>query len=1117
MASQPPGLCSYDSDEKLFFASSHPTSPRASDYYPFSLQDEPFDYDVGEAKLRESESKVIEAMGATEKGATEEEVMEEDLPGHPHVATCSRFEHNPKSQTCYEYDDDLSWQEGLKIIDEFDWGQLVPQGPQNQDEGVVEASQTSESGSQVAPHSIPLNVDRMETEPTSDGVVLCSMPDIVARTPGSCLSPLYCGELSQPPLTPPPQRKSSEHPQASSSPWTGSPPSKAILVPGTIVSTTPYHVAESYDSTGLLLASCAPLGDAAEPDSMSPDRIIVDKIHNAEGIQEAVWGGQEPLAQFVATRKKGTGSPADGDPLEGAQAHLSFDEAEETESTSWDSLFDGDDVEAAVQDQQPDDPQTDVVCPVPGTVGHADIPSQDSPLCACSIVDRSSEPVADGASNQPSSLSEDDIAARILEQLNMEEQESLFPISLEEHVKDVSTAVEALLLLSNGANSMTGPDQERPLEDKRVETTAMDGQNSEGGVDFEGSSRPASQAVSPTLKSHDQPPTGDNVTNEQSPQSNDMVQRQSSEVKLTEDTLHVHEDDATAEPEMVATPSEQIAVAPLLNIEAHPTPFKMKIDKYYWNAASLISRNSAKEDTNTVDGIPVAPASTPRDAEDEPPEINSSLVLQESIAGADEDVGREGVEVSDEPSLPIVREEGALSDREEVTPQPLLPGLEEHAAAAASPTTIAPSSPVMEPQDQNSPWLATVLEQELELPPSPYEAEPGTDGFPAEIQVPDIAPSGTAKAPLKDDPDAEPIEAQLPVPKQDTPHHAPKFPLPSLKGPGKLPSPVMSSISDLDEPYQTDNTEPKPARIVPGKRVHPATFKETKADTDATAQYKAKRESESEYEAPARKKSKKRGVTVLSLQAPAVASRSKGNAKHAAPPNGQCGKKAMESAGDEKIVEREYTEMEEQEQESDDPSTPASTRDPPTQTPVSDPPHRYWALETTYGKRVTRGDVKTGREGLFANAIPVQGAVQSRHDEEMLVDFDSDAATGNTRSAPKTEGSGKTRKAGPAKTPTTPKPAAPRVPPRSMRSRPAAALSSDSTPDAGSQRNKYGFKAPTGRKRKSSKTDADVVDELAPPQRQTRMASAAQGERERQAEIERNVAKRTRGARKSAS
>ncbi|KAL5421023.1 hypothetical protein PMIN04_005932 [Paraphaeosphaeria minitans] len=1120
MADQPPRLCTYDSDEESFFALSCRRSPITSHYNPFSFQDEDLDCDIGDAKLLESENAVIEAMGG-------------DLPFYPDGTTSGRFEDDLQSQPRYEYDENLSWQQGLEIIDEFDWGQPAPEGPQKHDEGVVEArpatsvveaSQSSNSASQVAPHSIPLSVDHMEIEPSADVEVSYSKTGIPAPTFESSFSLPHRSELSQPPATPPAPWKSSEHRQESSSPWIKSPPLEASIGPGIVVPPTPSQAAESSNATGLLSRSSAPLGHAAEPNSMSPDSIVVDEILNAEGIQEAIEGCQEPLAKLVAKETERTPRShkseqavtpnttemdlqdddreddarfkADGELLKEAQTHSSPDAAEEIESTDWDSLFDGDDAEDALQDQKPDDPHIDVVFPVPETEERSETLNQDLLLRARSIADQSSERVADDAPMRASSPSEDDIAAQILAQFNMEDQESTLATSLEKHVGDVSSAAEALLLLSNGAKDMTEPDQERPAEDTLVEATETHKQHCKAGVGVESSSGPASQAVSPVLLSHDQPPTGNTVTNEQSPQSNDMMQGIPSKIKLNEDTLNVHEAGATAEAEMVAAPSEETAIATSSHVETQQMPFTLKIGKFFWNSGSLGSHNSAEDDTNAVGDIPTATTSTPGVGEDEPQEEQDALPRYEAESPVgSHDNSHEPAESSDAPCLlvdashgvpaspgeegaPSDSEEGAPSDREEATPQPLLPGLEEHAAAAASSSTIAPSSPSIEPRDRSSLRPAALLE-ELELPPSPYETEPDTGGLSTEAQHPGVAPSETAKASLKGSPVAEPMRAQLPVPKQDTPFDAPKFCLPSLKFSGTLPSPVPSPALDLEAPFQSDS-EAKPADVVPQKRGHTATVKRTKAISVPTAGYKEEGDSGSEDEAPPKKRSKKQGGTLLSLQEPDMVSRSKGNTELVASSKGPRGKKAARLAVEEEIVDKEDTEVKEPEQ------------------------------------------------------VP-------REKEEKPADAASNAATGTTKSASRTKGNSKAKKAVPAKPPAAPKPTSTRAPPRSTRSKPAAALSNSSTPDAGSQRRKYGFKPPTSRKRQSTDADAEstpsapvgrkrkstnaitdadahagAVDEPAPLQRQTRMASAAQEERERQAEIEGNVARRTRGARKSA-
>ncbi|KAF2439476.1 hypothetical protein P171DRAFT_525346 [Karstenula rhodostoma CBS 690.94] len=1195
MASPPPGL---RIDEELSVAPSHPKSPTTTSD-PFFLRDEGVNYDLGKHELKKLTASLVAAMGSTE-----------DLPVYPGTAASGCFAGGFYSPTHYEYGDDLecgTWREGLEAIDNFDWGQSAPEGTHNQEEGVdearpatpaVEASQLelylSNGESQIVSHNTSPGIDHLTTETSANGESIQAEAETAAPISAPPCSPLQCEELSQPflpPTTPPGPRKISEDLQESSSPCIKSPPAKATISLGTISSTIPSEATHSRSPTGFLPASSALPGDAAEPDSMSPYDMAVDKTLGAGAIQEAAEGARNPFAQFVATEEEATpsyipdravtpsntkmdllvdstqdeGRPkADGEFLEEAQVGLSSNAADETESNDRDSLFDGDDSEEAAQEQQTDGRQTEVVYPGPEAAEQVDIPAQASPLHARGIADQSSEDVANNAPIRPSS-SKDDIAAQIVEQFDLKDREDPLPPPLEERVDDVSTAAEALVMLSNVAGPATGCGQtasseinlegdskcgavtkesspKPPVQDKlhsgspdvdspdlgpqllhqkvperelsagktHVEDVQADEQNNEAGVDVEDHPDPVSQTMSPMPPSHKQSPTRDAVMDEQLPRPNDVDQGLSSQVTLFKDTQNVDKNVAAAEPEKVAAPSEETAIASSSNPTTWPKPPKLKIGQLFWNAASPLWRTGAKDDTNAVGDIPAASSSSPGDAKDQPQENHDAMHHSEADFHASSGENSRGpAESSDEPSLyvdasPVVPafpgEEGTLSDIEEATPQPLLPGLEEHAAAASS-STIAPSSPAMASQDQSSPWLGELLEQELELPPSPYEAEPSTGELPGEASDPDPTPSEDTKACPKDNPDAEPVDALLSVPKQDTPHDAPEFALTSSKAPETLHSPVSPTF-DLDEPFQTD-AETKTPKTIPKKRTHSATINKTEAGPTAIAEYKAEEELEPEYKAPPKKRYKKRGSTLLSLQAPTAASHSQVNTKHVAPPKHQRGKKTTRQAVEEEVVDRDDTEATPQELEEEQEEAEGSPSAPTTHPTTSSLP-RYWTLETSYGKRVTRGDATTGREGARANTSPVQGAVPPRDEQEKLVDADEDApasrATLNT----------KAKKAGPAKIPAKPKPKPkPRTPP---------ALPTH-TPDAGSQRRKYGFRPPTGRKRKSA--DVDALDGAPPPpplpaQRQTRLASAAQEERERMAEVERNVAKRTRGARKSA-
>lgn len=685
--------------------------------------------------------------------------------------------------------------------------------------------------------------------------------------------------------------------------------------------------------------------------------------------------------------------------IEEVQYQLSSNGAEKTGSTDLDSLFDGDNGEETGQGQQPHGQQIDAVYPGTETEKQLDIPALAPPVHARKIVSQSSEPVENYAPIQPSSL-KDDIGSQTVEKFDLEEPASPLLTPLED-TGDVSTAAEALILLSNTAEtasicrrttssevhsdadnkscpiiedcSPTTPSQAKPpsrspglspqLLDQRVSERDPSGKEThvedteeevtfrQAAVDAGGNSNHPSQVASPVSLSFRKPPTSDAALEAQSPRSKDTTQLFSPDVTLPKDAHSVNKYGATAEPEMVAAPIEEPAVTSTPNPETRSRPFKLNIASYFWNVASPILRGGTKYDKNAVGNIPAASTSTPGDAGNEPQENHDALDRSEakSLAIMDED-SRGPAESSDVPSLvdesPLVPaspdEEGTPSDIRESTPQILLPGLEEHAGAASS-STIAPTSPEMELQDQSSSWRGKLPEQELELPPSPYEAEPTTSGLPGKACDPDLAQSETTKASLSDNTDSEPIDSPLPVPKQDTPHDASGIPPASSKAIGTLPPPGFPTFEN-DEPFQSES-ETKTPKIVAKKRAHPAAIKKTRVSPNPNAEFKVEEDSGSDYQTPAKKKSKKRGSTMLSLQTRTSTYRGKGNTKLSAPPKDQRRSKATQQMVEKQVVEREDTEAEEQKQEQEQVVsiarsviTPISTCNSHPHSPIFRPP-----------------------------------------------------------------------------------------------------------------------------------------------------------------------------------
>ncbi|KAJ4350451.1 uncharacterized protein N0V89_009072 [Didymosphaeria variabile] len=624
--------------------------------------------------------------------------------------------------------------------------------------------------------------------------------------------------------------------------------------------------------------------------------------------------------------------------------------------------------------------------------------------------------------------------------------------------------------------------------------------------------------------SPDEPELSDPPKDTQLPQQKNLKQAllSSEGMETPKDNHDADEIGPMTKSEEVEVSGEEIRASNSPERKKQRSPFTLKIKSQIWNVAP---RDGANDDASAVEDTAMASIPTSGNAIAELQEPDDMVDFSETESsdgsGSSADLSppektpsRPSVSVEESPSLPsLPLEDGTLADSEERTPQPLLLGLEEHAAAASS-STIAPSIPTamnIPQHDQSSPWAGTMLEQQLDLPPSPYESEPATRALPVETCDPESDASLGANASIKVGLQAAPADAHLPVPKQDTPRETPE----PRSVPANDESTVSSDLSDLNELIETKFGQSTP-KSVPRKRTRPATTEKARAIPDATVEYEPEESSGSDYEAPTRKKQKN-----VAFQTSSSASRSKGKTKLPAPSKGRRGKKATQQVLEEEVVDREDTESSTDDEEEQTTSTQNGASPAANETSPNRPV--YWALETNYGKRVTRGDAHNGRVGNPANTTPVQGAVQTVDEEEILVDAEPDGTIDSISKA-----KGKDKAATPAKVPKTPNTAV-KTTPRTTRAKTSARAAGLKTPNAGpsntseaaTKRGKFGFKMPNGRKRKAT----EAADEPMQPssassgqaytQRQTRQASAAQEEQQRQMEMETNVAKRTRGARRS--
>ncbi|KAF1972607.1 hypothetical protein BU23DRAFT_568820 [Bimuria novae-zelandiae CBS 107.79] len=570
--------------------------------------------------------------------------------------------------------------------------------------------------------------------------------------------------------------------------------------------------------------------------------------------------------------------------------------------------------------------------------------------------------------------------------------------------------------------------------------------------------------------------------------------------------------------------------------EALSPPLRLKIGSQLWNEASLTTRETNEEDASKAEDNPTAltAASELSAVKSE----DATELFEKKIPSVGDFAPLEGSPIA--AFMPAAEGSPVLS--KQATPQPWLSALKE--AAAAAPSSSSPTAMNHRESDRSSPWPGGFLEEQLlqqsveqaDKPPSP----------PLE-QAPELPPSpflpepSTAVEKAKERDRTEPSALETPAEVSDLPEATKNSEL--TQGPT---TPVFGSEGQIEA---TIAAESSAAEAPAKKRMRPTATRKAKAAQNATKAFSPEEASGSENEASANKKQKKNPPSKVaakssSFQAPTVASRVKSATKLAAPPKRQQAKRGLKQV----VKDEELVDKEESESQGDEEDDEVEEYIAPLASSAASGRSSRRSLELNYGKRETRGEVKNrieeverrrGDDEEQADTNLMQGAVRTQEEEDRLVDVESDAVD-DTASATKAKGKPKAKavpvKAAPAKAVSAskaqPKTPAPKVTsakavatPRATRSKGPAKPASPTTPstgastsaDAAAARNKFGFKAPTGRKRKAKEafdTPETPLPDAGPLKRQTRQASAAQEEAERQAEVESNVAKRTRGAQK---
>ncbi|KAJ4299070.1 hypothetical protein N0V90_004314 [Kalmusia sp. IMI 367209] len=357
---------------------------------------------------------------------------------------------------------------------------------------------------------------------------------------------------------------------------------------------------------------------------------------------------------------------------------------------------------------------------------------------------------------------------------------------------------------------------------------------------------------------------------------------------------------------------------------------------------------------------------------------------------------------------------------------------------------------------------------------------------------------------------------------------------------------VLIKASDTSPPSKA--LEPMTLASASKKRARssaPKRAKNGKDNKNSAENYRSDEPSESEYEVPVAKKPKKTTLhKSTGFQAPRTTSKGKAAAGTTALTKRQQAAKAIkqvpkkkEIVNQENIdVEMEYEEEPEEaiaqpDTSADYPSVSTSADYPSVSTSATKQPSKARTTqqvdpaEINYGKRfgygrpTTREETKAANARRSANASPVKGAPaqgqeveeeEEQEEEGLLVDAEPVNSRAPTASA---KGKGKAKAA-----PVAPKTAAKlRADPKASTLADAdaaktAAVGSSKAENNGPGKNKFGFvenRIGQGARKKKAADRDDAVEAPQTDVRQTRRASAAAA-----AEIDSNVAKRTRNARK---
>lgn len=398
-------------------------------------------------------------------------------------------------------------------------------------------------------------------------------------------------------------------------------------------------------------------------------------------------------------------------------------------------------------------------------------------------------------------------------------------------------------------------------------------------------------------------------------------QRLSSENEILEDRHTDNESDDNLGFKEAVIAGEDAVPNLSCDLEQRKKPFKLKIGSYYWNAPSPFSHDGIKREIshserNTFTSTLTLEIGTAKEQRHIDTRYDDETPSQDDDTGCTKGPVRE--DATEVQSIPGKREH--LTDLSTETPPPVLAGLEDAAnAPATSCSTFAPSSPAKMKHledEQGSTWPETLLKQQPDLPPFPYKEETSVNAPVLNSNcLATLAPSPSMEVPIKDNTlQEERAVDQESLLKQDTPHEMAESPFFDATETSKTLSPRMTSVSERDEPSVTDPIL-KTTRATPNKRTRTPRADRKELISNSAAEYIADGAPESEDEAPAKKrpregKSAKAPKKPSSFQTSSALSRRQASTKRAASHRQQSVTNAPQQAIEEKIVDRELTELE---------------------------------------------------------------------------------------------------------------------------------------------------------------------------------------------------------------